>query len=134
MTTKIRTPKLKVQQCEFCGGLGMYRLAGTLCRPGETEVYEACPMCLMQLVTHALTPEQYMRSLRAGGDMDRYHVHDDFYDPADGTAFQPVMGVPFACTWGAFAPPPAFVPPPPPGRPFNSKTDAEFVADRRRSR
>jgi len=86
-----------LNDCEFCGKSEVLMVlsdhpAGVDKLPSHIqEVYVACPNCLVRLVTHSLTPQQYLRAKQAGRDMDRYYLHSDFYDQDTGTALQPML-------------------------------------------
>lgn len=78
-------------ECEFCGSdsLVMEIAKGPPIPEVEKEVYYACGNCLLGMVTHSLAPWQFLRSKQNGGDMTRFYVHHDFYDPDTGEALQP---------------------------------------------
>ena len=83
------------ETCEFCGERIVMmvltdhpRLSASMA--GSSHVYVACPNCLIGLVTHSLSPQQYLRAKQAGGNTDRFWLHGDFYDDS-GTALQPIL-------------------------------------------
>jgi len=45
---------------------------------------------MIGLITHSLSPQQYLRAKQAGGNTDRFWLHGDFYDQ-DGMALQPIL-------------------------------------------
>jgi len=84
-------------ECEFCGERHVVMILADHPRVifeergmREGDVYAACPNCLLMLVTHSLSPQQYLRAQQAGRDMDRHYLHYDYYD-RDGTALQAVL-------------------------------------------
>ena len=60
------------------------------------DVYAACPNCLLGLVAHSLSPQQFMRAKDAGGNTDRFYLHGDFYTDL-GTALQPAFEIAPIC-------------------------------------
>jgi hypothetical protein len=92
------------RECEFCGNnmvpilmrLGAHPAAmraevGARDPMTHREEYVACPNCLIGLVMTSLTPQQFLRAREQGGDITRWYLHDDFYDPDSGEALQPKM-------------------------------------------
>jgi len=82
------------EACEFCGeGMAMLVLS---CHPRSSfstvrrgEVYVACPNCLFCLINLSLAPWQFNRARDAGGDVNRFYLHADFYYLGTGEALQP---------------------------------------------
>ena len=81
----------KAPVCEFCGNDTVPVLT-VLTELGHPEVsYMACANCLIPLVTHSLSPEQYLRAKDQGGSVRRFLLHGDFYDELTGEALQPIF-------------------------------------------
>ena len=80
-------------ECEFCGAGIIYCLRDETAIPGTEqstiEEYLTCPNCLIGLVMLSLSTAQFLRSRERGGDMNRFYLHEDFYDPDTGEALQP---------------------------------------------
>jgi len=81
--------------CEFCGErIIMMVLTDHPRSPASMErssdVYVACPNCLLGLVTLSLAPWQFKRA-RNAGVYQRYYLHADFYDHDTGEALQPKL-------------------------------------------
>lgn len=82
--------------CEFCGeGTVLVVLADhpsfTNATLRKGDVYAACPNCLLSLVTCSLAPWQFKRARDAGGDVNHFYLHEDFYDWNTGQALQPKL-------------------------------------------
>lgn len=85
------------EECEFCGTDSFPALmvlsdhpAGR--KPGlRHDQYCACANCLLGLVNLSLTPTQFLRAKEKGGNVERFYLHGDFYDPETGQALQPKM-------------------------------------------
>jgi len=82
--------------CEFCGEYVVLMVLADhpkLTTAGVTkgDVYAACPNCLLSLVTCSLAPWQFKRARDAGGDVNRFYLHGDFYDRDTGQALQPKL-------------------------------------------
>lgn len=90
-------------ECEFCGyKLLLNVILGHPSQPtwgdperereyAERERYVVCAGCHVGLITLSLAPWQFLRAKESGGDVNRYYLHDDFYDRDTGDALQPKM-------------------------------------------
>ena len=88
-----RTPP-PLPRCEFCHSAPVLQIltdhpSWAVMTGRDAESYTVCPNCLIFLVAYSLSPEQV---LRAGG-LHRHLLHDDFYCPETGEAFQPRLEV-----------------------------------------
>ena len=83
-------------ECEFCGHdilltVILAHPSETLVAYAERERYVVCANCHIGLVALSLAPWQFLRAKQIGGDVNRYYLHDDFYDRDTGEALQPKM-------------------------------------------
>lgn len=78
--------------CEFCGELEVLLVVTDhpkWTKGGVPQTYVVCPNCSNSLITHSLSPTQFLRAKALGGDVRRHLLHDDFYNSDNGVALQP---------------------------------------------
>ncbi len=72
-------------KCDICN----YTNALSLTDHEDNITFNLCPNHLLQLITHSLGKEEVLILIKKYSNKT-FYLHDDFYDPVDGTAFQPV--------------------------------------------
>lgn len=76
---------LPVGSCEACNHAPrMYELNDLL---GKVT-YKVCGNCLLKLVIHSLSPEEFRGLIASGHHENEFYLHEDFYDE-EGNALQP---------------------------------------------
>ncbi|EWG08995.1 hypothetical protein C1N70_26535 (plasmid) [Cytobacillus firmus] len=78
--------ELKEQaDCSCCNNLAINMIEHL---PTENTQWTLCETHLKKLLTHSLSPKEFHQLYNQYGDV--YLLHDDFYDPETGIAFQQI--------------------------------------------
>ena len=83
-------PKKKVEVCEAC--LKFEYQYTIQPKQGGYPPYKLCANCMTNLVMLSLAPHEFLNLIK--NDPDRkweFWLHDDFYDPNTGHAYQPLQ-------------------------------------------
>jgi len=87
---------MKKKKKELCEACKKFEFSYTITPENSIfPPYKLCANCMTNLVMLSLAPHEYLNLVAQHPDRQvEFWLHDDFYDPKSGYAFQPMHGEP----------------------------------------